>query len=88
MTDLNSLKTKHFLNRATFGMPPDAEKNSIKSVLGTRRESTPIGVIVKPEVPHDPSINKKQFLKEAFKKSKEGMMKAQPGVDGEIKCYR
>src|SRR5579859_4882340 len=74
MTDLNTIKTKHFLNRTTFGLSPNAEKNPAKSVLSSKKESTPISVIAKPEVPHDPAINKKQLLEEAFKKSKEGMM--------------
>ncbi len=65
---------KHLYNRASFGLPFHEGNNSLNSFFNAKA-STPIGVITMPEIPSGFKGDRKQFLKEAFQKSREGMMK-------------
>ncbi len=65
---------KHLYNRAAFGLPIEGKNLSLKSLF-TKTESTPLNVIVRPEIPSDFKGDRKQFLKEAFEKSRADMMK-------------
>lgn len=70
----NIQKTKHLWSRAGFGLPPDGEKQTVKSLF-KRGGDLPIDVISKPELPDAGVVNRKQRIKDVFMKSRENMMK-------------
>ena len=65
---------KHLYYRAAFGLPVQGENLSLKSLF-IKTESTPLNVIARPEIPTGFKGDRKQFLKEAFEKSRADMMR-------------
>jgi len=76
MAELSPAESKHLLNRASFGLSPSTQNQSVKSLF-VKNSTTPIDVIPTPELSDRDTMaaDRKQRVKEAFMKSRENMMK-------------